>query len=139
MRPPGASRPVYEATTRGITVRVRPAYLADQSQPDEGRYIWAYTVEIENRGEESVQLISRHWVITDALNRTEEVKGDGVVGEQPTLKPREAFRYTSACPLPTSSGSMRGSYQMVTDAGEAFDVEIPEFSLHLPGAARRTN
>jgi ApaG protein len=139
MRPPGVPRPVYEAVTRNITVRVRPAYLPDQSDPNQNRHVWGYTVEIENRGEAAVQLISRHWIITDAFNRAGEVKGDGVVGEQPTLKPGEAFRYTSSCPLTTSSGAMRGSYQMRAETGETFDVDIPEFSLHLPDATRRMN
>lgn len=131
--------PVYEARTRDILVRVAPAYLPEQSRPEEGRWLWAYVVEIENHGTETVTLVSRHWIITDALNRVEEVKGPGVVGEQPELGPREAFRYNSGCPLATPSGSMRGTYQMVTGAGEGFDVEIPEFSLHLPGSTRRVN
>ena len=134
-----AARPTYEAVTRGVTVRVRPTYLPLQSEPALNRHVWAYTVEIENRGPATIQLITRHWIITDAMNRIEEIKGDGVRGEQPTLKPNEAFRYTSSCPLPTSSGAMRGSYQMLTDAGELFDVDIPEFSLHLPEATRRMN
>ena len=134
-----AQRPTYEAVTRGVTVRVRPTYLPLQSEPTLNRHVWAYTVEIENRGPETTQLISRHWIITDAMNRVEEVKGDGVRGEQPTLKSNEAFRYTSSCPLPTSSGAMRGSYQMLTESGELFEVEIPEFSLHLPEATRRMN
>ncbi len=129
----------YEATTRGVVVRVAPAFLPDQSDPERSRFTWAYAVEIENHGEETVRLISRHWLITDALNRVEEVKGPGVVGEQPTLEPGEAFRYTSGCPLATPSGAMRGSYQMVTAAGETFDARIPEFSLHLPDATRRMN
>lgn len=131
--------PVYEARTRDIVVRVAPAYLAEQSQPEEGKWLWAYVVEIENHGKDTVTLISRHWLITDALNRVEEVKGPGVVGEQPCLGPREAFRYNSGVPLPTPSGAMRGTYQMVSDTGDTFDVEIPEFSLHLPGATRRVN
>lgn len=131
--------PVYEARTRDILVRVAPAYMAEQSQPEEGRWLWSYVVEIENHGTQTVTLMSRHWIITDALNRVEEVQGPGVVGEQPVLGPREAFRYNSGCPLTTPSGSMRGTYQMVTAAGEAFDVEIPAFSLHLPGALRRVN
>jgi ApaG protein len=135
----GERNPVYEARTRDIVVRVAPAFLPEQSDPDEGRWFWSYTVEIENHGGETVQLISRHWVITDALNRTEEVRGPGVVGEQPTLKPREAFRYTSGCPLRTASGAMRGEYQMVTAEGEGFDVDIPEFSLDVPGARRVVN
>ena len=129
----------YEATTRGIVVRVTPAYLPDQSDPEAGQFTWAYTVEIENHGEEPVQLISRHWVIIDARNRVEEVRGPGVVGEQPSLKAGESFSYTSGCPLTTSSGAMRGAYQMLNRAGEVFDAEIPEFSLHLPEATRRMN
>ena len=131
--------PVYEARTRDVLVRVAPAYMAEQSQPEEGQWLWTYVVEIENHGTETVTLMSRHWIITDARNRVEEVKGPGVVGEQPVLGPREAFRYNSGCPLTTPSGSMRGTYQMVTAGGEAFDVEIPPFSLHLPGALRRVN
>lgn len=131
--------PVYEARTRDVLVRVAPAYLPEPSRPEEGQWLWSYVVEIENHGTQTVTLMSRHWIITDALNRVEEVKGPGVVGEQPVLGPREAFRYNSACPLTTPSGSMRGTYQMVTAAGEAFDVEIPAFSLHLPGALRRVN
>lgn len=138
-RPASPERSVYQALTRGILVRVAPSYLAEDSDPENGRYVWAYTVEIENHGAETVQLISRHWIITDARNRVEEVQGEGVVGEQPVLAPREAFRYSSGCPLTTPSGAMRGSYRMMTDAGEAFDVEIPEFSLHLPGAASKAH
>jgi ApaG protein len=135
----GKENPVYEAKTRGILVRVATSYLASKSDPLEGKHFWAYMIEIENHGEETVQLLSRHWVITDAFNRVEEVKGAGVVGEQPTLKPRDAFRYTSGVPLNTASGTMRGAYQMLTDEGDAFDVEIPEFSLDLPGARRVVN
>lgn len=131
--------PVYEATTRSIVVRVQPSFMPEESEPERGRWFWAYVVEIENHGNEVVQLVSRHWLITDGLNRVEEVTGAGVVGEQPTLKPRDAFRYTSGTPLPTASGSMRGTYQMVTDLGVQFDVEIPEFSLDLPGARRVVN
>lgn len=129
----------YEARTRDIVVRVFPAYAAEESSPEQGLYLWSYTVEIENHGQETVTLIARRWTITDAFNRVNEVEGSGVVGEQPELKPREAFRYISNCPLPTPSGAMRGSYQMVTDEGDLFDVEIPEFSLHLPGAAMKLN
>ena len=131
--------PVYEARTGDILVRVSPAYLPEDSNPENGRWIWSYTVEIENHGQDTVTLVSRHWVITDGLNRVEEVRGQGVVGEQPVLGPREAFRYASGCPLGTPSGAMRGTYQMVTARGEAFEVTIPEFSLHLPGARRRLN
>jgi len=129
----------YQAETRGVLVRVRPQYLPLQSDPEASRYAWAYTVELENRGTETVQLVSRHWIITDAQNRSEHVKGAGVVGEQPILGPGEAFRYTSGCPLTTPSGAMRGTYRMVTDAGEEFDAEIPEFYLRLPEAERRLN
>jgi len=135
----GGDAGVYEARTRDILVRVAPVYQAADSTPDEGLWLWAYTVEIENHGVETVQLVSRRWRITDARNVSQEVEGSGVVGEQPELKPREAFRYVSNCPLPTPSGSMVGSYQMVTEAGEVFDAAIPEFSLHMPGAARRVN
>jgi ApaG protein len=138
-RPPTPERPVYQALTRHILVRVAPSYLPEDSDPQNGRFVWAYTVEIENHGPETVQLISRHWIITDAMNRVEEVQGEGVVGEQPVLGPREAFRYSSGCPLTTPSGAMRGSYRLMTDAGEPFDVEIPEFSLHLPGASRQAH
>ena len=129
----------YEARTRDIVVRVFPVYATEESSPEEGLYLWSYTVEIENHGGETVTLVSRRWTITDGLNRINEVEGSGVVGEQPELKPREAFRYVSNCPLATPSGAMKGSYSMVTDEGELFDVEIPEFSLHMPGAARKLN
>ncbi|MDP1632484.1 MAG: Co2+/Mg2+ efflux protein ApaG [Caulobacter sp.] len=135
----GRDNPVYEARTGDILVRVAPAYLPEDSSPDRGRWIWSYTVEIENHGRETVTLLSRHWVITDAHNHVEEVHGAGVVGEQPVLKAREAFRYASGCPLPTPSGAMRGTYHMVTADGADLQVEIPEFSLHLPGATRRVN
>lgn len=131
--------PTYEARTRDVVVRVKTNYLAEQSDPIESRYVWAYTIEIENHSEETVQLISRRWKITDGRNRTEEVSGAGVIGEQPRLKPREAFRYTSGCPLTTPSGEMRGAYQMLTDTGDAFEAEVPAFSLHLPGAHRKVN
>ncbi|HWA60123.1 MAG TPA: Co2+/Mg2+ efflux protein ApaG [Caulobacteraceae bacterium] len=133
------ARAVYEARTRDILVRVQPQYLPAQSDPAQEQYTFAYTVEIENHGTETAQLISRHWIITDGHGRVEEVKGPGVVGEQPTLKPREAFRYTSGCPLKTPTGEMRGSYRMVTDEGDVFDVEIPAFSLHTPDAVKRMN
>ena len=136
---PAAAAPVYAAVTRDVTVRVTPAFMPEQSSRERGRYVWSYTVEIENRGPEEVQLVSRHWIITDALNRTEEVKGPGVGGEQPRLKPGEAYRYASACPLTTASGLMRGSYHMITPAGDSFDVAVPQFSLDLPHAAKKVN
>ena len=135
----GKEQPVYEAKTRGIVVRVAASYLPAKSDPLEGKHFWAYMIEIENHGEETVQLLSRHWVIRDSFNRVEEATGAGVVGEQPTLKPRDAFRYTSGVPLNAPSGTMRGTYQMLTDEGDAFDAEIPEFSLDLPGAKRTMN
>ena len=131
--------PVYEARTRDVVVRVKASYAPGQSDPIESRYFWNYTVEIENHGQETVQLVSRRWEITDARNRREEVRGHGVVGEQPILRGREAFRYVSGCPLDTPSGLLRGAYQMVTDDGETFEAEIPQFSLHLPGASKKLN
>jgi ApaG protein len=135
----GQDTSTYEARTRDIVVRVYPVYAAEESSPDQGLYLWSYTVEIENHGAETVTLISRRWSITDAFNRVNDVEGSGVVGEQPELKPREAFRYVSNCPLPTPSGAMKGSYSMITHEGELFDVEIPEFSLHMPGASLKLN
>ena len=129
----------YEAVTRGVLVRVAPKFLPDQSDADRSRYAWSYTVDIENRGAETVTLVSRHWEITDAQGRLQVVDGPGVVGEQPTLKAGERFNYTSGCPLGKPSGTMSGTYQMVTEGGERFDAAIPAFSLHLPQAARRLN
>ena len=122
----------YEAITRAIRVSVRPFFLEDQSSPDEHYYVWAYRVNIANEGPETVQLKTRHWRITDALGRLQEVRGDGVVGEQPVLQPGQTFEYTSGAPLATPSGVMGGSYRMETDGGEAFDVTIPTFSLDSP-------
>ena len=131
--------PVYEASTSDIVVRVVANFAPEQSDPANGRWFWTYVVEIENHGDQVVQLMSRHWIITDGLNRVQEVRGEGGVGEQPTLKPRDAFRYTSGSNLETPTGSMRGTYQMVTDLGLDLEVEIPEFSLDLPGAKRTMN
>ena len=125
--------------TGGITVRVIATFSPERSDEEEGLWFWTYVIEIENRGDSVVQLLTRHWVITDGFNRIEDVRGDGVVGEQPVLRPRDAFRYTSGCPLKTPSGSMRGSYEMASEDGERFEVEIPEFSLDLPGARRVVN
>lgn len=122
----------YQAITRLISVRVEPLYLDDKSEPDEDYYVWAYKVVIENQGEETVQLRRRHWRITDAAGRVQEVAGEGVVGEQPILAPGEAFEYTSGTPLSEPSGVMMGSYRMETDSGEEFDVAIPAFSLDSP-------
>jgi ApaG protein len=123
---------MYSKTTRGIRVTVQPAFLEEQSSPAEGRFFWAYHVRIENEGAQTVQLLRRHWRITDALGRLQEVKGDGVVGEQPVLEPGEAFEYTSGCPLTTASGIMVGTYAMQTAGGDLFDAEIPAFSLDSP-------
>ena len=120
------------ASTRGIAVRVEPTYLESRSSPDDLQYFWAYRVIIENQGWETVQLLSRHWMITNARGELTEVKGPGVVGEQPVLKPGESFEYTSGAPLNTPSGMMGGAYQMQTDNGECFDIEIPTFSLDCP-------
>ena len=122
----------YESVTRGIKVVVKPFYLDDQSEPDENHFVWAYHVEIVNDGHERVQLRTRYWRITDAFGRVQEVRGPGVVGEQPVLDPGEAFEYTSGTPLPTPSGIMAGTYQMEGTNGEQFDVEIPAFSLDSP-------
>lgn len=123
-----------EACTRGIRVRVRTEYLPQRSNPAHSQYLFAYRIQIANEGDDTVQLLSRHWVITDALGHVEEVKGPGVVGEQPVLAPGESFEYTSACPLQTPFGSMQGSYQMVTDGGQSFEAEIAAFSLSQPHA-----
>lgn len=121
--------PLYERITHGIRVAVKPAYLEDQSEPDHGKYLWSYTITIENRGQETVQLLSRYWHITDAAGRVQEVRGPGVVGAQPVLMPGQSFEYTSGCPLPTASGTMAGRYQMKKLPGEAFEAEIPAFLL----------
>src|SRR6266699_4829041 len=120
------------AVTNNVRVEVESQYAAEQSQPFQSHWFFHYTVRITNEGEETVQLISRHWIITDAAGHTEEVRGPGVVGEQPVLAPGESFQYTSGCPLKTSTGVMRGTYQMVTGADHHFDVEIAPFALHEP-------
>src|ERR1700739_4564080 len=119
----------YTANTRGIVVSVEPTYLETRSSPDSSEYFWAYRVVIANQGRETVQLRSRHWMITNARGELTEVKGPGVVGEQPVLKPGERFEYTSGAPLNTPSGMMGGAYQMESESGELFDIEIPTFSL----------
>ena len=129
----------YSETTRSITVTVEPTYLEDQSSPAEDRYVWAYHVRIENNGGETVQLRRRHWKITDGLGRTQEVRGPGVVGEQPVLAPGQSFEYTSGTPLTTPSGIMVGSYEMETRQGESFQIAIPAFSLDSPHQSVRLN
>jgi ApaG protein len=130
---------MYEAVTRSIRIRVTPRYDEEQSTPDEGYYFWSYTVEISNEGEAAVQLKSRVWRITDGTGRTEEVRGPGVVGKTPTIKPGQSFSYTSGCPLPTPSGIMVGSYQMADVEGALFDVAVPAFSLDSPFTVRSVN
>ena len=121
-----------DAITRGVRVEVRPDYLPHQSDPRSGHWMFAYHVRISNQGTETVQLVGRHWVITDASGGVEEVRGPGVIGEQPVLKPGQQFDYTSGCPLPTPMGTMHGSYQMLTQKGERFDAEIAPFTLAEP-------
>jgi ApaG protein len=130
---------MYYETTRSITITVRPVYLDQHSSPDDGRYVWAYHVRIENRGSETVQLKNRHWRITDGSGRLQEVRGAGVVGEQPVLGPGESFEYTSSCPLPTPSGIMVGDYEMSTEGGERFLAHVPAFSLDSPQPTIRLN
>ncbi len=130
---------MYTAKTREIRVSVEPAYLDEQSSPIDGHFVWAYHVKIDNEGARTVQLLSRHWKITDGMGRIQEVRGAGVIGEQPVLQPGESFEYTSGTPLPTPSGIMRGTYGMQALDGERFDIEIPAFSLDSPHEARRVN
>ena len=127
---------MYKAVTRGISVTVTPRYMPEESSPDEGRYFFAYTVEIINTSLERVQLRARHWRITDEHGHVQEVRGAGVVGEEPVLGPGESFSYTSGCPLTTPSGTMQGAYRMETASGETFEAEIPAFSLDIPRTTR---
>ena len=129
----------YEAITRGVRIRVEPRYMEEQSSPEDSHFVWSYTVEISNDGTETVQLKSRIWRITDALGRTEEVRGPGVVGQTPVIAPGKSFHYTSGCPLKTPQGIMVGSYQMTDESGELFDVAIPAFSLDSPYMRRSMN
>ena len=128
-----------DTCTRGVRITVQPRYVPDQSEPDRSHYLFAYQVTIRNEGEETVQLLSRHWIITNGEGKTEEVRGPGVVGEQPILREGESFRYTSGCPLTTPSGFMAGTYQMVDENGDAFEVTIPAFSLDSPHIRRVLN
>jgi ApaG protein len=130
---------MYRATTHDIRVTVEPEFLEDRSAPEQSRYFWSYTVEIANLGQKQVQLRSRHWLITDAHGHLEEVRGPGVVGEEPVLKPGEAFTYTSGCPLMTPSGIMSGTYQMQSASGDMFEVAIPAFSLDSPYQPKQLN
>ena len=130
---------MYSAVTRNIEVNVTPFYLEDRSDPAENRYVWAYRVTIDNQSDEPVKLLSRYWQITDGTGRVEEVRGAGVVGDQPDLDPGDSYQYTSGCPLSTPSGFMVGRYTMRNGRGEMFDIDIPAFSLDLPGKRRTVN
>jgi ApaG protein len=135
----GNAETMYSCVTKDVQITVMPEFVPERSDADEATFFWAYTVEIANFGAFTVQLTARHWKITDANGRLEEVRGPGVVGEQPVLKPGERFRYTSGCPLSTPSGIMTGSYQMVNEKGDVFEAEIPVFSLDSPYVARVLN
>jgi ApaG protein len=124
---------MIQETPHKIRVDVETSYLEDQSEPRERRYVFSYTITIRNEGEVAARLLTRHWVITDANGRVQEVRGDGVVGEQPYLKPGQGFRYSSGAVLETPVGAMQGSYQMLGDDGERFDAPIPVFRLAMPG------
>ncbi len=123
-----------EAITAGIRVRVEAEYSEAQSRPQSNQWFFLYTITITNESERAVQLLTRHWIITDATQNVEEVRGPGVVGEQPVLRPGESFEYTSGCPLPTPFGAMEGSYQMVAEGGDPFDVAIDRFLLMEPNS-----
>jgi ApaG protein len=130
---------MYRTITREIEVTVEPNFLPERSSIEDRQYFWSYTIVITNIGTETVQLQTRHWIITDASGRKQEVRGEGVIGEQPVLAPGERFEYTSGVPLTTASGFMTGSYQMVTESGERFEIEVPTFSLDSPDSKRVLN
>ena len=130
---------MYRSVTRNIEVAVEPFYLEAKSDPEESRYVWGYRVTIANHSDDPIQVLARHWRITDGLGRTEEVRGPAVVGEQPELDPGDSFQYTSGCPLRTPSGFMAGSYTVRNGAGDFFEIEIPAFSLDLPDSDRLVN
>ncbi len=130
---------MYQKETQAIEVTVKPFYLEEQSEPEQNHYVFAYHVRIQNNGGDTVQLMNRHWQITDGFGRIQEVRGPGVVGEQPVLSPGEAFEYTSGCPLNTPSGIMVGSYEMETAEGQRFNVDVPAFSLDSPDQAVQLN
>ena len=133
------AEPTSSAETEGIRVQVRSHYLAEQSSPRDDRYVFAYTITISNESARTAQLRTRHWIITDATGHKQEVRGEGVVGEQPVLAPGERFEYTSGVPLPTASGFMAGRYQMVSESGERFEIDVPTFSLDSPDNRRVLN
>src|ERR1700750_1143726 len=130
---------MYRAVTRQIEVSVEPEFLPERSSADKQQFFWASTIVIANTGEETVQLKTRHWIITDGSGRKQEVRGEGVVGEQPVIAPGERFESTSGVPLPTASGIMTGRYQMVTESGERFEIDVPTFSLDSPDGKRALN
>lgn len=127
---------MYSKTTYDVTVSVQPTYLDSESSPDKGVFVWAYKVRIENKSADILQLRTRHWTITDSLGRRQEIRGDGVVGEQPILKPGDSFEYTSGTPLPTPDGIMSGIYSMQAPDGRMLDIDIPAFSLDSPQSHR---
>jgi ApaG protein len=122
----------HAATTHGVTVRVSVSYLPEQSEPHRGRWFWAYHIRLENEGDQAVQLLTRHWIITDGRGARHTVEGEGVVGEQPLIVPGGSYDYVSGCPLATPTGAMQGSYHMIGEDGLAFDAAIPRFSLLAP-------
>jgi len=130
---------MYRAVTRQIEVTVEPNFMPDRSSAEKSRYFWSYTIVITNNGNETVQLQTRHWIIIDASGLRQDVKGEGVVGEQPVLAPGERFEYTSGVPLSTASGFMTGRYQMVSETGEHFEIDVPTFSLDSPDSKRVLN
>jgi ApaG protein len=130
---------MYRAVTRHIEVTVEPNFMPGRSSVEKAEYFWSYTIVITNTGDETVQLQTRHWIITDASGRKQEVRGKGVIGEQPVLAPGERFEYTSGVPLPTPSGIMTGRYQMVNESGERFEIDVPTFSLDSPDGKRVLN
>lgn len=129
----------YETETNGVFIRVRPTFVEDQSSPEDDRYLWAYHIEIENRGGRTLQLMTRHWRITDGDGRTQNVDGPGVVGQKPVLRPGGKFEYTSGCPLTTPSGMMQGAYRFEDETGESIEATIPLFALDSPYDDRRPN
>ncbi|MGQ0533172.1 MAG: Co2+/Mg2+ efflux protein ApaG [Caulobacteraceae bacterium] len=130
---------MYEQETAGMVVRVEPQFLPDESRPEDNRFVWAYTIEIENRRPDAVQLMSRFWRITDENGLTQEVRGDGVIGQQPVIGPGQRFRYSSAAPLAAPSGVMMGAYSMQRGNGEAFDISVPLFALDSPHVSKLAN
>ena len=130
---------MYQAITQDISVTVQPEYVAERSEPSKRQFFWAYEVEIENLGTQTIQLVRRHWIITDGRGQKHDVRGAGVVGEEPIIPPGDIYRYTSGCPLDTPDGFMVGSYTMVDEDGNSFEVAIPAFSLDIPAPRRLLN